>query len=337
MGWPRDYAMVRASTGSARPPLHEQDYEGFVEPGSHGQPQRRRSPRSPSRGVIVACPHLPDVRPATDRRRRRTADSCSTCCCRACAGRPRRSPGPSPRASTACPSGASSRCASGWRRRRRSAAVERHPARRAGGAERGLDRARPSRRAPVAPASPYACSPATTTTSTTASWASRAPGAPRAWRTTSRTSQARTTTSSTGVPGRSSSSAGTTVSCRGRAEAAAGKRSARARACQDRPMKRFTLLALLLPLLSACAASLPDHVELTPQAENVEFAYEPPSADGYRRSARSPASPQGTDTEATTEARQERSAQQGRRAGRDGRDDRPEPGRGRAPHQHARG
>ena len=65
-------------------------------------------------------------------------------------------------------------------------------------------------------------------------------------------------------------------------------------------MTRFTVFALLS--LAACAASLPDHVELTPAAENVEFAYEPPSADGYQEVGKVTGMAQGTDTEATTEA-----------------------------------
>ncbi len=68
-------------------------------------------------------------------------------------------------------------------------------------------------------------------------------------------------------------------------------------------MKRFIPLALLFAsaLASACAA-LPDHVELTPQAENVEFAYEPPGAGAYQEVGKVTGMAQGTDTEATTEA-----------------------------------
>jgi hypothetical protein len=65
-------------------------------------------------------------------------------------------------------------------------------------------------------------------------------------------------------------------------------------------MKRFRPLALVL--LAACAAGLPDHIELTPQAENVEFAYEPPGADGYQEVGKVTGIAQGTDTDATTEA-----------------------------------
>jgi hypothetical protein len=65
-------------------------------------------------------------------------------------------------------------------------------------------------------------------------------------------------------------------------------------------MKRLAALAFLL-LLSACAG-IPEHVELTPQAENVEFAYEPPGANGYVEVGKVTGIAQGTDTEATTEA-----------------------------------
>lgn len=37
-----------------------------------------------------------------------------------------------------------------------------------------------------------------------------------------------------------------------------------------------------MPLLFACAGSLPEKVELKPEAENVEFAYEAPSPAAYK-------------------------------------------------------
>jgi hypothetical protein len=46
-------------------------------------------------------------------------------------------------------------------------------------------------------------------------------------------------------------------------------------------MKSLPLFAFPL-LLLACAGQIPQHVELQPQAENVEFAYEPPSSDAYK-------------------------------------------------------
>jgi hypothetical protein len=45
-------------------------------------------------------------------------------------------------------------------------------------------------------------------------------------------------------------------------------------------MKSLALFAF--PLLIACAGQIPHNVELQPQAENVEFAYEPPSAAAYK-------------------------------------------------------
>jgi len=41
------------------------------------------------------------------------------------------------------------------------------------------------------------------------------------------------------------------------------------------------LLSVLPSLLLACAEQIPDHVELLPQAENVEFATEPPSRNAF--------------------------------------------------------
>jgi hypothetical protein len=46
-------------------------------------------------------------------------------------------------------------------------------------------------------------------------------------------------------------------------------------------MMRFRLL-LVLPWLGACAAPLPEKVELGAQAESVEFAYETPSPAAYQ-------------------------------------------------------
>jgi len=41
-------------------------------------------------------------------------------------------------------------------------------------------------------------------------------------------------------------------------------------------------LWIALPWLLACAATVPEKIELKPEAENVEFAYEPPSAAAYK-------------------------------------------------------
>jgi hypothetical protein len=45
-------------------------------------------------------------------------------------------------------------------------------------------------------------------------------------------------------------------------------------------MRRWLLL--VIPGLFACAGQLPEKVELDPQAENVEFAFETPSPTGYK-------------------------------------------------------
>jgi enterochelin esterase-like enzyme len=64
MGWPRDYAMVRAIDRLRAPPLTPQDYEGFVDPVRMATLNASLAAQ-PLRGVIVVCPHLPDVKPAT--------------------------------------------------------------------------------------------------------------------------------------------------------------------------------------------------------------------------------------------------------------------------------
>jgi hypothetical protein len=63
MGWPRDYALVRAIDRLRAPPLREADYEGFVEPARLAEQNASLSAR-PFGGVIVVCPWLPDFRPA---------------------------------------------------------------------------------------------------------------------------------------------------------------------------------------------------------------------------------------------------------------------------------
>jgi len=63
MGWPRDYAMVRAIDRLRAPPLRERDYEGFVD-GARMAATNASLAAQPFGGVIVACPWLPDVRPA---------------------------------------------------------------------------------------------------------------------------------------------------------------------------------------------------------------------------------------------------------------------------------
>jgi hypothetical protein len=45
-------------------------------------------------------------------------------------------------------------------------------------------------------------------------------------------------------------------------------------------MKHFALLGLMM--LAGCADVLPDHVELVPSGEEVDFAYETPSPAAYK-------------------------------------------------------
>lgn len=63
MGWPRDYAMVRAIDRLRAPPLRPLDYEGLVE-GARLADTNASLLKRPFGGLVVACPWLPDVRPA---------------------------------------------------------------------------------------------------------------------------------------------------------------------------------------------------------------------------------------------------------------------------------
>jgi enterochelin esterase-like enzyme len=64
LGWPRDYALLRAFDRLCAPPLRAQDYEGLVDPERLDEANASLGKR-PFGGLIVACPWLPDVRPAT--------------------------------------------------------------------------------------------------------------------------------------------------------------------------------------------------------------------------------------------------------------------------------
>jgi hypothetical protein len=64
MGWPRDYAMVRAIDRLRAPPLTTVDHEGFVTP-AHLAEENAWLAAHPFGGLIVVCPYLPDIRPAT--------------------------------------------------------------------------------------------------------------------------------------------------------------------------------------------------------------------------------------------------------------------------------
>jgi iron(III)-salmochelin esterase len=63
LGWPRDYALVRAFDRLRAPPLTPADYEGLADPARLADTNASFAQR-PFHGLIVACPYLPDVRPA---------------------------------------------------------------------------------------------------------------------------------------------------------------------------------------------------------------------------------------------------------------------------------
>jgi hypothetical protein len=65
-------------------------------------------------------------------------------------------------------------------------------------------------------------------------------------------------------------------------------------------MRRWVLL--FLPLLAACASTVPEHVELQPQAENVEFAYDTPSPDAYKMVGQVTGEAAGNDPDVAQEA-----------------------------------
>ncbi len=60
LGWPRDYALRRAISRACAPPLTADDFEGFVEPDHLAEVNRSLASR-PLRGLIVACPYVPDL------------------------------------------------------------------------------------------------------------------------------------------------------------------------------------------------------------------------------------------------------------------------------------
>ncbi len=60
MGWPKDYALLRAISRVASPPLTTNDFESFVDAdrlGLHNDALAKR----PFEGVVVVCPYSPDV------------------------------------------------------------------------------------------------------------------------------------------------------------------------------------------------------------------------------------------------------------------------------------
>jgi len=60
LGWPRDYALVRAIRRLGAPPLTTEDFEGFVTPSRLSQHNKSLA-AAPYKGVVVVCPYLPDV------------------------------------------------------------------------------------------------------------------------------------------------------------------------------------------------------------------------------------------------------------------------------------
>jgi len=60
MGWPKDYALLRAIERVCAPPLTTEDFEGFVEPkrlSEHNDALTKR----PFTGLVIVCPYSPDV------------------------------------------------------------------------------------------------------------------------------------------------------------------------------------------------------------------------------------------------------------------------------------
>ncbi len=61
MGWPRDYALLRAIQRVASPPLTVADFESFVEPRRLAELNAELAGPKPFGGLVVLCPYLPDV------------------------------------------------------------------------------------------------------------------------------------------------------------------------------------------------------------------------------------------------------------------------------------
>lgn len=62
LGWPRDYAMRRAIERVSAPPLTDPDFEGFSDPQRLARINADLA-ATPYAGLIVACPHVPDIGP----------------------------------------------------------------------------------------------------------------------------------------------------------------------------------------------------------------------------------------------------------------------------------
>lgn len=60
MGWPRDYALLRAIERVCAPPITSADLEGFVDPKRLAD-MNAGLRANPFKGLVVVCPYLPDV------------------------------------------------------------------------------------------------------------------------------------------------------------------------------------------------------------------------------------------------------------------------------------
>lgn len=60
MGWPRDYALLRAIERVCAPPLTGGDFEGFFDP-RRLEDTNANLAAHPFKGLVVVCPYLPDV------------------------------------------------------------------------------------------------------------------------------------------------------------------------------------------------------------------------------------------------------------------------------------
>jgi hypothetical protein len=65
LGWPRDYALLRAIDRVSAPPLVAADYEGLVDPARVERTNADLVAR-PYGGLVIACPHIPDLSPNGD-------------------------------------------------------------------------------------------------------------------------------------------------------------------------------------------------------------------------------------------------------------------------------
>ncbi|MDB4997319.1 MAG: putative esterase, partial [Myxococcaceae bacterium] len=59
MGWPRDYALLRAIERVCAPPITSADLEGFVDPKRLAD-LNEGLVAQPFKGLVVVCPYLPD-------------------------------------------------------------------------------------------------------------------------------------------------------------------------------------------------------------------------------------------------------------------------------------